>query len=47
VPSGKVVIALIKVVLEHARTPHFIRKISLPIPRPSVGIQGQVSLHFG
>jgi hypothetical protein len=34
------------VVLEHVRTPHFIRKISLPIPRPSIGIQGPVSLHF-
>ena len=46
VPGDQVVLDLMQVLLRQVSTLHFIRKISLPIPRLSVGIQGPVSMHF-
>jgi hypothetical protein len=46
VPGYQVVLVLMQVLLRQVSTLHFIRKISLPVARLSVGIQGLVSLHF-
>jgi len=46
VPGDQVVLDLMQVLLRPIRPLQRIRKISLPVARLSVGIQGLVSLHF-
>jgi len=46
VPGDRVFLDLMQVLLGPIRALHLIRKISLPVARLSVGIQGPESLHF-